>query len=396
MEQFTPKPPPESGPRVAAVKVSVVIPVWKRSDLLRACLQSLRQQSETPFSVVIVSNGAGAEVERLAKEYACKLVILSENRGFAAGVNAGIRATSSTTTTAPYVAVLNDDVRLHPDWLKHLTAWLDEHPETSFCCGKILLGDGALIDSAGDALSAGGAAWRLGHGAVSLESAETPHPLLAASWTAALLRRSAIERAGGLDEEFFAYLEDVDFAVRCAREGLRGQYLPQALAWHQGGASSGGAESEFVIRQLTRNQLLLLAKDFPVATLLRYGPRIAWTQVLWAMMAVRKGRLRAWLSGISQFLRALPRALGNRLHWDAPAQRAFREWLRQGEAAIYADQFSRQRPAPDTFWRMYFALFRPAPRDLRLASSDSAAAKAQGVSSSSSTSSTSTTTTRPL
>ncbi|MSO21610.1 MAG: glycosyltransferase [Acidobacteria bacterium] len=337
--------------------VTIIIPAWRRADLLRECLRSIEQQSERRFRVTVVSNGGGAAVEDVAREFGCGLIMLPENRGFAVGVNAGLR-----TAATPNVAVLNDDVKLHADWLKHLVHWLETHPESSFCAGKILSGDGERIDNAGDAVARCGAAWRLGQGGHVKQPyvmAEHAHPLLAASWTAVLLRRAVIEQVGLLDEAFVSYLEDVNYALRCVRAGARGDYLPQAIAYHHGGASSGGAESPYVFRQITRNQLLLLAKDMPGSLLLRNAPRIVWGQFLWMLMGARKGLLMAWASGVARFIAALPGALRNRLRWEPAAAQNLQRWMMAGDAAIYADQFGAQRPAPDTFWRWYFAVFRP-------------------------------------
>ncbi|MGH9784082.1 MAG: glycosyltransferase family 2 protein, partial [Terriglobia bacterium] len=198
--------------------MSVVIPTWRRDDLLQNCLESLRRQTFTDFNAVVVSNGAGAWAERLAEAFACTLVTLPSNRGFAAGVNAGIKAGSS-----PYVLVLNDDVELERHWLDRTVSFLDERPEVSFCCGKIHQGDGVSLDNAGDALSLAGSSWRLGFGRKDTGQFDLPRPVWAVSGTATLFRRSAFEQVGQhvgiFDEDFFAYLEDMDWSLRAARAG---------------------------------------------------------------------------------------------------------------------------------------------------------------------------------
>ena len=330
--------------------VSVVIPTWKRSGLLRHCLQSLRQQTFADFGVVVVSNGAGASAEELAREFGCTLIRLEENRGFAAAVNAGIAAARSE-----YVLLLNDDVELERGWLGHLVALLHERADLSFCCGKILRPDGRTLDNAGDALAMGGSAWRLGFGRTDAAEFDVPRQLLAVSATAALFRRAALEKIGEFDEDFVSYLEDMDWSLRALRGGLRGFYWPQAVARHHGGATLGGAESPQVFELLTRNQLLLLAKHYPARYWLRLAPRILWAQTLWAMMAIGKGRVGAYCKGILRFLGNLLRALRKRRRWSGEQRRALWNWLRESEATIYADVESRE--ARDTFWRMYFALF---------------------------------------
>jgi GT2 family glycosyltransferase len=330
--------------------VSVVIPTWKRSDLLRRCLESLRRQTFTDFQTVVVSNGAGSSAEELAQEFGCALIRLEENRGFAAAVNAGIAAARSE-----YVLLLNDDVELERGWLGQMAALLSERGDLSFCCGKILRPDGRTVDDAGDALARGGSAWRLGFGRTDGAELDLPRPLLAISATAALFRRTALEALGGFDEDFVSYLEDMDWSLRALRAGLRGFYWPRAVARHHGGATLGGAESPQVFELLTRNQLLLLAKHYPAQYWFRLAPPILWAQALWALMAIRKGRVRPYCKGFLRFLGALPSALRKRGHWSGEQRQAFWSWLQKSEEAIYADVGSRE--VRDTFWRMYFALF---------------------------------------
>lgn len=341
-------------PNALSRKVSVVIPTWQRSDLLRRGLESLRRQSFSDFTIVLVSNGAGSWVNELAQEFVCALLSFPQNRGFAAAVNAGIAATPS-----PYVALLNDDVELDRAWLERTTSLLDERPDLAFCCGKIYQADGTWLDNVGDALSLGGSAWRLGFGRKDSSEFALARPLFAISGTAALFRRTVFEQLGALDEDFFAYLEDMDFSLRALRAGCRGLYLPQAICRHWGSATLGGPDSPTVFRLLTRNQLFLLAKHYPWPLLFRLGPRIAWAQLLWALMAIRKNRLKAYLVGVIQFLRLLPRAIRKRRPWRRDEWQAFWAALKESENEIYTDVLARERNSPDRFWRLYFFLFPP-------------------------------------
>ena len=340
-----------------ASKVSVIIPTWKRADLLKTCLESLQRQTFSSFEVIIVSNGAGSWAQELAREFHSKLIDFPANRGFAAAVNAGIDA-----SRLPIVMILNDDVELDQKWLEKTVAILEEDTSIAFLCGKIYQSDGRTIDDAGNALSMAGAAWRLGHGRPDSPSFDQPRPLFAVSMTAALFRRSVFEIVGSLDEHFVSYLEDVDFSIRLSRSGLRGLYLPQAVARHHGGASSGGPASPEVFRLMTRNQSLLRYKHFPWPLSLRLLPRICWSQLLWSLMAVRQGKTWACLRGSWSALRAWPRIRKQRHQWLPVQLDAFFDWLRTSERAIYEEISTRPRKEQDTYWRMYFSLFRPPSR----------------------------------
>jgi GT2 family glycosyltransferase len=335
-------------------KVTVIIPTWKRGDLLRKCLESLRAQKLSDFEIIIVSNGAGDWAQELAREFACMLVRFVDNRGFAAAVNAGIE-----TRESPYVMVLNDDAELNPDWLEKAVATLEEHPDISFCSGKIYKSDGHVIDDAGDALSMGGGAWRLGHGRADAPEFDRPRLLFAVSLTAGLFRRSVFEKIGLLDENFISYLEDMDFSIRSWRAGLRGVYLPAAVARHHGGASLNGGNSRERFRLMTRNQLALLAKNYPAALWLRLALRIKWAQMLWFGMALRQRMVVPYLTGLWQFLGLLRRMPSARPRWSRDERRIFLDWLRDSERVIYEDISVRPRAEQDTYWRLYFALFRP-------------------------------------
>lgn len=357
-------------------KVSVVIPTWKRDDWLQKCLHSVDQQTFRDFSMVVVSNRASEQAVRMAEASGSSVIRLNSNRGFAAGVNAGIAQQQSR-----YVLVLNDDVELEPHWLQRTVALLDERLEFFYCCGKIYQDDGQdekrddgqLLDNAGDALSLGGSAWRLGFGRRDSAEFDLPRPVWAVSGTATLFRRTVFEKIGLFDEDYFAYLEDMDLSLRAARAGLRGCYLPDAVCRHGGGATLGGQDSAAVIRLMTQNQLLLLAKQFPKGLLLRLAPRILWAQMLWAALAIRKRRLGAYMAGLWGFLRLLPAAMRRRPAWRPENAQALLARLRTSEREIYADITAADRPQRDTFWKLYFGLFRPrgkpeaAERSLRTA-----------------------------
>ena len=346
----------QQGENAPIPKVSVIIPTVLREDLLRDCLESLRQQAFHDFETILISNGAGNWANKLAAEFGCTLVAFPENRGFAAAVNAGIALSRS-----PYVALLNDDVRLENTWLELTFALLKTRADVSFCCGKIYQSDGVLLDNAGDALSLGGSAWRLGFGRQDSASFAAPRQVFAAPATAALFRRCLFDQIGGLDEDFFSYLEDIDFSLRAGRSGSRGFYLPQATCRHQGSASLGESNPTAVFRLLTQNQLMILAKHYPWRLLLRMGPRIAWSQMLWAVMAIRKNRIGAYLSGVAHFFWRFRKTIRKRTRWRLDELQNFVALLRESEREIYEDTTAADRDGQDTFWRLYFFLFPPSP-----------------------------------
>src|SRR5205814_4327635 len=110
-----------------------------------------------------------------------------------------------------------------------------------------------------------------------------PAPTSVPPATAALFRAERFRRVGLFDPEFGSYLEDVDFGLRCAMEGLGGVYVPAAVATHQGSASLGAWSPEMV-RLVARNQVLLAVKH---GLLRRYWWPVLVGQSLWGLVALR-------------------------------------------------------------------------------------------------------------
>jgi GT2 family glycosyltransferase len=154
-----------------------------------------------------------------------------------------------------------------------------------------------------------------------------------------------------LDEDYGSYLEDVDFGLRCALAGLAGVYVPEALGYHQGSATLGRWHSESV-RQIARNQILLIAKNYPGNWIARYGWPVLIAQALWGLVALRHGAGLAYVRGKLEGLRCfgLMRPAGA---LSESAQNALKDVLENSEREIHGLQTAT---GFDLYWRVYFAL----------------------------------------
>lgn len=275
-----------------AVAVSVVIPVWNGRQWLDSCLQSLISQTLSPGEVIAVDNGStdGSVAYLRSRDPYVHVIDLPTNTGFAHAVNEGLRVVNGE-----FVALLNTDVVLEPDWMERMAAALLAHPDAaSVACKMLQLGDDGLVYDAGDLLRRDGACEQRGRFCRDDGSWDEPGEVFGACAGAALYRRDAVCSVGGFDERFFAYLEDVDLAVALRAAGWRCRYEP-AVARHAGEGSSSqlrGAHHQLV----ARNTLLLVAKWFPV----RWLPMVAYRQAGWLWHAWRERRLRAQLTGLAQ------------------------------------------------------------------------------------------------
>src|SRR5579864_6131729 len=137
--------------------VAAIIPHWNRRDLLNPLFTTLHAQTRPFDEIIVVDNGSTDGSADQAERLQAKVLRLNKNLGFAAAVNRGIEATN-----ADWVAILNNDVTLAPNWLEELVNQADR---VGFATGKILnAADHSLIDGTFDEISRGACAWRCGQG----------------------------------------------------------------------------------------------------------------------------------------------------------------------------------------------------------------------------------------
>ena len=163
-----------------------------------------------------------------------RVLALGANRGFARAANAGIAAVS-----AEAVALVNTDIVLAPDWLERAAAALSAAPRAAAVATKLLdLGDPTLLYDAGDVLRRDGVCEQRGRFERDGGRYDAPGEVFSACAGAALYRRAAVLDAGGFEERFGTYLEDVDLGLRLRLAGWRCRWEPRAVARHAGGGSS--------------------------------------------------------------------------------------------------------------------------------------------------------------
>lgn len=279
-----------------AKKLYVVVPNWNGAGRMRACLDSLNAQSQKHVAVVVDNGSVDESVNLIEKEYPEVILIKHDkNRGFAGGVNSGIR--QAMDNGAGFVALLNNDAVADKDWLKRLAAFLTDHPEAGIVTSKILESDGKMLDSTGDIYTSWGLPYPRGRDETDNKQYDKDIWIFAASGGASLYRVKMLEQIGLFDEDFFAYYEDVDISFRAQLAGWKVGYEPAAIVLHQISATSSQIKG-FATYHTLKNLPLLLWKNVPWKLMPTVWPRLVLINAGIAARALARGYFAAFFKGI--------------------------------------------------------------------------------------------------
>lgn len=320
------------------MRVIAVVPVYNRADLLERMLETARAQTLPFDEIIVVDNASQDNACPVALASGCRVIEMGFNSGFARAVNRGWRSAAPEPGSDVWIAILNSDVELEPHWLEQLIA----HAGTAaFATGLIVNATTRnSIDGTYDLACRSACAWRAGFGLPLQSAGHTPKSIAMAPGTACLFRRSVLDQLGGFDEAFGSYLEDVDLGLRCVREGFSGIFVPSAVAWHHGSATFGKWDPR-VVRLTSRNQLLLISRNFDRALFRSFLWPVVIGQLLWGLVALRHGAFLAWFAGKRDGLATF--------RLEGIYSLPLRDFLIASEREIS----SRSR---DQYWRWYFRL----------------------------------------
>ena len=275
-------------------KVSVVILNWNGEQMLRQFLPTVVSCSAGEEVEVCVADNAStdASVQWLRNEFpAVRLIVLDRNYGFAEGYNRALEQVD-----AEYVVLLNSDVEVTPHWLEPLLTFMDAHPEVAACQPKLLdQRKKSFFEYAG---AAGGYLDKYGYpfcrgrifDVVEEEDGqyETSVPVFWVSGAAMFIRLKDYREVGGLDNRFFAHMEEIDLCWRLKSRGKELMYIPQSRVYHVGGATLNKDNPRKTFLNF-RNNLLMLYKNLPEAELTSVMCVRGWLDLLAACVFFLKG-----------------------------------------------------------------------------------------------------------
>ncbi|GHV64393.1 glycosyl transferase [Bacteroidia bacterium] len=250
------------------MKVAVIILNWNGEALLREFLPSvLRFTNPDLARIIVVDNGSqDTSLEVLKKEFPdVEVMPFDQNYGFAGGYNKAIEKLKEE-----YLVLLNSDVEVTQGWLQPLVAVLDENPLVAAVQPKIKAytekekfeyagACGGFIDKWGYPFCRGRILDIMEHDSGQYDDVRE---VFWASGAAFCVRREYYTQCGGLDEAFFAHMEEIDLCWKLRNAGYIIKVCPLSTVYHLGGGSLPMQHPKKLFLNY-RNDLLMLYKNLP-------------------------------------------------------------------------------------------------------------------------------------
>ena len=199
--------------------ISIIIINWNSAAYLPRCLDSISVQTYPNFEVILIDNGSkNSSIVGLEENYSSIVVrteYLKSNLGFAVANNIGSRL-----ARGQWLALLNADAFPEPNWLESLVKASEIYPNAFFASRQIQANNPMYLDGEGDNYHVSGYAWRNNYGQPDNSDYQFEN-VFSACGAAALYPRQEFLEAGGFDENYFSYHEDVDLGFRLRLRGLK-------------------------------------------------------------------------------------------------------------------------------------------------------------------------------
>jgi len=245
--------------------LSVIILNWNGKHFLKECLDSLMGQTFKDFEAIVVDNGSkDGSVEFIRREYGkfVKLLQNERNLGVAAGNNAGIKYAEGE-----YIVILNNDTWSKPTWLEELVKGIDSDSQVGMWASKVYsYYKRDQIEAVGELIYRDGLSRARGQYELDKGQYDCVEEIFFPPTCGAMFRKKLFDEIGLFDEDFFAYADDTELAIRARMAGWKCIYIPKAIIYHKNSGSSG-QYSPFKAFLVERNRLWITIKYFPLPLL---------------------------------------------------------------------------------------------------------------------------------
>ncbi len=281
--------------------VSVVIPNYNGSKYFKDCIEALDKQTYRDYEVIVIDNASTDDDYRwLTKREDIIFKRLDKNYGFSKAVNEGIKMAKGE-----YVLLLNNDTVPFADFIQELVKMIEQDKQLFAVSSKMIqYHNNHLIDDAGDEYTILGWAYKRGDGMPVTKYTQSGK-VFSACGGAAIYRKEVFEKIGYFDENFFAYMEDVDISYRALIYGYKNMYCADAKVEHIGSATSGSKYNAFKVKLAARNNVYVAYKNMPVLQLIINFPFLLTGFVIKYVFFIGKGFGKEYREGFTEGVKSL-------------------------------------------------------------------------------------------
>lgn len=250
------------------MKTAVVILNWNGEKYLNQFLPILLEHTQIPDVELIVADNASTDnsLLLLAEKFpTVRTIVFDRNYGFAGGYNKAL-----SQIEAEYYVLLNSDVEVTANWLSSMLEYMEQNKDVAACQPKIRSfynrtyfehagASGGFIDYLGFPFCRGRV---IGKVEEDKGQFDTVADVFWATGACLLIRSEVFHKVGGLDDAFFAHMEEIDLCWRMNSRGYRIVCLPQSTVYHVGGGTLHVEHPRKTYLNF-RNNLLMLYKNLP-------------------------------------------------------------------------------------------------------------------------------------
>ena len=303
--------------------IGIVILNWNTKAYLKQFLPPLIESVEVfndfakdKSAEIIVADSASSDgsLELVKSEFPfIRTIALDRNYGFTGGYNRSIQEIISHPSSLPcdFFVLLNSDIEVEQNWLAPLAEWMQAHPDCGACGPKLHSwyerdkfeyagAAGGLIDRYGYPFCRGRVMKKL---ETDRGQYDSPRDVLWITGACLMVRKDVWEGLGGLDDRFFAHMEEIDLCWRMQLAGWKVSVVPQSLVWHLGGGTLPSDSAQKLYLNF-RNNRLLLEKNLGRTI----GPRKAAVRICFRKFLDICSALVYLLSGKTEYFRSVIRA----------------------------------------------------------------------------------------
>jgi|SRR3989344_228860 len=248
--------------------VSVVVLNWNGKDHLKTCLSSLSKVPYRPLELIVVDNNSSDGSVEMVKEIFpnVKVIQNKKNLGYAGGNNIGIKKSKGE-----YIFVLNNDTEVDKDFLNPLVDDMDSDKNIVCVQPKLVYATAQdILNAVGSFFTSSGFLYHYGY----RKSAKLPQYqkkllIYTAKGAAMLFRKSALDKVGLFDEDFFIFFEETDLCHRLWLSGYKVMYEPKSIVYHFEAVDTGRQMGDYTRNYLSlRNRICSYLKNLEMPNFL--------------------------------------------------------------------------------------------------------------------------------